>query len=89
MCRLKKIQTDTATESEREEFKRLHQKRNFDILEKPTENLFNVEEVQMQLPPKAKIEPSNPCEHCGEPVMASKLTEVNGLMICRGCQTSL
>jgi len=86
---IKKIQTDTATESERGEFKKLHQKRSFDILEKPIENIFNVKEVQMELPPKAKIEPSNPCGRCGEPVMASKLTEVNGLMICRGCQASL
>lgn len=86
---IEKIQTDTATESEREEFKKLHEKRSLDILEKPTENLFNVNEVQMESPPKARIEPSNPCDRCGEPVMASKLTEVNGLMICRGCQTSL
>ena len=85
---IKKIQTDAATESEREEFKKLHQKRSFAILEKPVENLFNVKEVQMELPPKAKIEHSNPCERCGEPVMASKLIEVNGLMICRGCQAS-
>ena len=47
------------------------------------------EVVAMELPPKAKIEPSNPCGRCGEPVMASKLTEVNGLMICRGCQALL
>jgi formylmethanofuran dehydrogenase subunit E len=83
---IKKMQTGTASESERAEFKKLHQKRSFEILEMPIENLFNLKDVQMELPPKAKIEPSNPCGRCGEPVMASKLTDVNGLMICRGCQ---
>ena len=83
---IKKMQTDTATESEREEFKKLHQKRSFEILEMPIENLFNVKEIHIDLPPKAKIEPSNPCDRCGEPTMVSKLSEVAGLLICRNCK---
>lgn len=85
---IRKIQTDTATDSEREEFKKLHKKRSFEILEKPIENLFNVQEVRIDLPPKAKIEPSNPCARCGEPTMASKLSEVAGLLICRNCNVN-
>jgi formylmethanofuran dehydrogenase subunit E len=83
---IKKIQTDTATESERAEFKKLHQKRSFDILEKPAENLFNVKEIRIELPTKAKIEPSKPCERCGEPTMESKLSDVAGLLICKNCE---
>jgi formylmethanofuran dehydrogenase subunit E len=85
---IKKVQSDTATESEQIEFKKLHRERSFEILEKPIEALFNVRELHAELPPKAKIEPSEPCEDCGEPTMASKLAEVNGKMLCRSCQPS-
>ena len=83
---IKKIQSDTASESERDEFKKLHKERSFEILEKPIEELFNVQELNIDLPSKAKIEPSEPCEGCGEPVMASKLDEISGKMLCRSCQ---
>lgn len=85
---IKKMQSETASESERNEFKKLHKERSFEILEKPIEELFDVQELNMELPPKAKIEPSKPCENCGEPTMASKLSEVNGKMLCRSCQLS-
>ena len=85
---IKKMQSDTASESERNEFKKLHRERSVEILEKPIEELFNVQELDIELPPKAKIESSEPCEDCGEPTMASKLSEVNGLMLCRSCQPS-
>ena len=83
---IKKIQTDTATESEQAEFKKLHRKRSFEILEMPSENLFNVEEIRIELPPKAKIEPSKPCNRCGEPTMESKLSDLAGLLICKNCE---
>lgn len=70
------------------EFEKLHQERSIEILETPIENLFSVNELKINLPPKAKIEPSKPCEGCGEPTMASKLSEVNGSMVCRSCQPS-
>ena len=85
---IKKMQSDTASESEQSEFKKLHRERSFEILEKPIEELFNVQELDIELPPKAKIDSSEPCEDCGEPTMASKLSEVNGLMLCRSCQPS-
>ena len=85
---IKKMQSDTASESERNEFEKLHRERSFEILETPIEALFNAQELNIELPPKAKIEPSKPCEDCGEPTMASKLSTVNGLMLCRSCQPS-
>ena len=85
---IKKIQTNTNTETEYEEFKKLHQKRSFEILEKPVDALFDITETKIDLPPKAKIESSIPCGRCGEPTMTSKLSEVKGVLICRGCRVS-
>jgi hypothetical protein len=48
----------------------------FKILEKYIVDLFRVTEVNIDLPSKAKIEPSKPCERCGEPTMITKLTNI-------------
>jgi len=56
------------------------------VLNKPVDELFSVKEVKMEPPQKAMILPSKPCSRCGEPAMASKLKEINGKLVCRGCE---
>jgi formylmethanofuran dehydrogenase subunit E len=85
---IKKIQSDSASESERIEFNKLHEKRSLEILETPKEDLFNVTELNIDLPEKARIEPSIPCDACGESTMTSKLSEADGSMVCRSCHPS-
>jgi len=80
-----KIREGRADEKEREEFAKLHDLRVREILSKPLEALFNVQDVQVPVPEKARMLPSVICERCGEPVMASKLTEIDGRRVCRGC----
>ncbi len=67
------------------EFWDLHVKKAFTILEKAPGELFSLSEVNIPLPPKAIIEPSMPCARCGEPVMISRLKEVNGKYLCTEC----
>jgi formylmethanofuran dehydrogenase subunit E len=80
-----KLRKDGASEEERKEFHELHLQRSREILEKPEEDLLTVKPVNLSLPPKARIEPSKPCARCGEPTMASKLSKVEDLEICREC----
>ena len=80
-----KISDGSATESERREFSRLHEKKSHEILGKPIEALFNLKEVEIKEPPRARMAPSIPCSRCGEPTMATKLTEIENQKICRGC----
>jgi len=82
---MQKLREDTATEEEREAFWAAHRQRSRDILERPVEELFKMEPVTGGLPPKARIEPSIPCDACGEPTMATKMEEVDGRKLCRGC----
>jgi formylmethanofuran dehydrogenase subunit E len=82
---IRKNRMGTATEQERSEFRRLHEQRSHDILEKDASELFNIESVQIELPPKAQIEPSKPCDRCGEPTMASKLQTESNTRLCRMC----
>ena len=80
-----KMRDGTATEKDKKEFEGLHGLRTSQILEKPSEALFKVEPTTVELPPKAKIEQSQPCAKCGEPAMPSKMERSGGEMICRGC----
>lgn len=80
-----KIRKNEASEEERKEFWKLHQNRSREILETPLENIFKVQPIEMPLPPKAKIEASLLCDQCGEPTMASRLTEKDGKKLCLDC----
>jgi formylmethanofuran dehydrogenase subunit E len=85
---IEKIRENKATDQDREEFAQLHQKITKDILDKSPEDLFNIESSMVELPPKAGMEPSEPCQLCGEQTMSSRLVLVDNKMICRGCSGS-
>ncbi len=80
-----KVRTETATEQDRSEFRKLHVQRAHEILGKDPTELFTVEAVQIDLPDKATIEPSRVCDMCGEPTMPSKLVQRGDGMVCRSC----
>jgi len=82
---MERIRENEATRAEQEEFNRLHREKSREILQMPLEGLFTVKEVSRALPPKARIEPSRPCQVCGEPAMASKIQVRDGKEICRSC----
>lgn len=82
---IQKLRAEVASDEERDEFQRLHQQRSHEILEKDPTDLFKVESVRMELPPKARIEPSETCDSCGEPTMASKLEHKSNLRVCKSC----
>jgi formylmethanofuran dehydrogenase subunit E len=82
---LDRIREGSATAREREEFQKLHEGKFREIMEKPLPDLFSMQEVAPGIPPKAKIEPSKPCQICGEPTMGSKMQTYQGKEICRSC----
>ena len=85
MTLLRKTMAGEATEEDRKRFGKLHWERACHILETPVEVLFNITAVEMELPKKARIEPSECCAVCGEPTMPSKMETSNGKQVCRGC----
>ena len=82
---LDKVRAGTATEDERKTFQKHHKTASMRILDLPPEELFTIADVDIPIPPKARIEPSVNCARCGEPTMATKLEEKDGEKICRGC----
>jgi len=85
MALLQKVIRGDATAEERKRFEELHFKRTCDMLEATEEALFTVTPVTLDLPARARIEPSQPCARCGEPTMPSKMETVGGQKVCRGC----
>jgi formylmethanofuran dehydrogenase subunit E len=85
MALIQKITRGDATAEEHNRFEELHFKRTCNILEAPSDELFSVSSVEVELPARARIEPSEPCARCGEPTMPSKMNVVDGRKVCRGC----
>ena len=83
----KKWQSSLST-AEQAEFDDLGHQRTIDVLNTPASDLFTLAPVTAAIPQKARIEPSAPCSHCGEPTMATKLATVEGRPVCRGCLAS-
>ncbi|AFM24902.1 FmdE family protein [Desulfomonile tiedjei] len=86
---IQKIRTDTATEQERSEFRSLHEQRSLAILERDPMELFTIESVTVELPPKATIEPSVSCAQCQEPTMQSRLEQKDGVLVCKTCSGAM
>lgn len=55
------------------------------ILESPINDLFDVREVDLALPQKARIFQSLQCTDCGEGVMESKARLKEGKLVCSVC----
>lgn len=83
---LDKMAEESATEAEIAEFWTHHAKKAEEILVTPWSALFSINATMPSMPPKARMEPSLPCDQCGEPVMASRLQEIRGKSLCYTCR---
>ncbi|TKB24686.1 formylmethanofuran dehydrogenase [Desulfopila sp. IMCC35006] len=81
-----KIGAHQATVAEKQEYQQIYEARGEEFFSGGPEAFFDVEHIEdMNLPPKAPRVPSLACYVCGEMVMQTKLTEVEGHLVCRGC----
>jgi formylmethanofuran dehydrogenase subunit E len=55
------------------------------ILTAPEEDVVSWREVAIDEPPRARLHSSKRCDACGEPVMETRLREVNGRLLCIPC----
>jgi formylmethanofuran dehydrogenase subunit E len=80
-----KTRDGSITDAEQKELQTLGMQRTMEVLDTRAEDLFSMAAVTTGMPDKAHIEPSTPCNRCGEPTMTSKLETVEGALVCRGC----
>jgi len=50
------------------------------------EELFDIREETIKLPPEAEIRKSVICQSCGEPVMETRIEKVGGKVLCIPCR---
>ncbi len=81
----KKSREGKLTAEEQEELSCLGMERAKDVLNMDADDLFSITPVTTGMPEKARIDKSTPCSRCGEPTMHSKLENVDGALVCRGC----
>lgn len=80
-----KVQSGSAEEEDLKMFWEQHRRRTLDVLGRQAEDLYLLNEITTPLPSRAEVLDSVLCAHCGEPVMASKLTETEQGRLCRSC----
>ncbi len=79
------ISSGTATDAQRKQFWELQRARSLDLLEAPIERLYEVRKVDAEVPARARVFRSVPCDACGEPTMPPRIREVEGRQLCPPC----
>ncbi|SDE11858.1 FmdE family protein [Sporomusa acidovorans] len=74
-----------ATLEQEESWQKLQSERTARLLATPLEELFKIQNVELNLPSEAKIFNSVICEYCGEKVMEARARLKNGKIACLAC----
>lgn len=82
------VNREEATQAEHEKLMRLWAQSSFEQLDTPTEEVFTVEGVEVDLPPYAPIFASVRCSVCGENVMETRARVKDGKPICMECASA-
>ena len=80
-----KIRALEANTQEISEYEELHQNRSRSLFDQGPAAFFSVQEINLKMPAKARIAPSILCDGCREPVMITKLQDIDGQQLCRTC----
>lgn len=59
------------------------------MLESKPEDIFNIEEIEFDPPERAQIHESIICDECGDPTMATRIKNSNGMNLCIPCYQKL
>lgn len=81
----KRVFSGKASEEEQKTFQSHHHDRIQMVLDLPQEELCNVRQIKIDLPPKAAIYRSHRCAKCGEPVMEPRARVIGGQIVCIPC----
>ncbi len=75
------------TEEDKRKFSRLAKKVSHHVVNLPAEDLFKIEEVDVEIPEYAPIHESHICDDCGESVMATRTVEKENKILCLECSS--
>lgn len=81
----KKVSQGSASLEEKEELQSLMASVTRKILDMPLDEIFTVEKVDVDLPPRAKIYSAVECSECGDMVSEHRCRVKDGKMVCIPC----
>ena len=82
---LDKIRSEQATPEEIKQYETLYQTRSDELFNRGPRAFFDIQPLDSTMPSKARIAPSQLCSMCKEPVMETKLQDIDGKKLCRSC----
>jgi len=82
---MKRIREGSASEEDKQESARLRQKRVEAILSMPLADFVDVQTIEPDIPPRARIFNSVACDACGEKTMETRLRLLEGKPYCPEC----
>jgi formylmethanofuran dehydrogenase subunit E len=82
---LKKYNSGNLSEDELELFKKIKSEATDNILNAKDDELFEIKEVEIEPPKKAKLFQSIKCQECGEYFMEIKGRVIDGKIVCKDC----
>ncbi len=80
-----KVRSGVASPEERRRFWEVQQQRSQGILTAPVDQLYDVREVEVSVPPTARILASVVCAACGEATMETRIRRLEGRDLCPPC----
>ncbi len=80
------IRSGNSTPKDIQRYENLFEARGEEFFSQGPEAFFEMQKINLQLPPKATISTSHLCGCCGELVMENKLEKVKNQLLCKGCQ---
>ena len=84
---VEKIKAGTASGAEQARYWELQEDRALAVLDMPEEQLFDVRQVAVEVPKRARLNASINCEECGEPTMETRIRRIDGRNVCIPCFT--
>lgn len=82
---LPKIRAGVATDEERARFWALQRQKSEDILASPAEDIYDIRELKVEPPRRARIHISVECASCREPTMETRVRFLEGQQLCTPC----
>jgi formylmethanofuran dehydrogenase subunit E len=80
-----KVRTGSATAEEGRRFAEMQKQRCEGILDAPLDQLYDVRDVEVTVPPTARVLPSVVCAACGEASMETRIRRLEGRDLCIPC----
>ncbi len=79
------VRSGGAGPEDRSRFWALQGERSRALLEAPIDSLYDVREIDVAMPPMARIMASVDCAACGEPTMETRIRRLDGAELCGPC----